>query len=100
MVHLKTLLKKRYFTIDFFTVDAPIYGASFCVERNDLVSKLRKSNQQWRWSQLFSGKKSLHNISDSDPSNLIITRFTHFERPFHQKTQKQPILRHSNLFPR
>ena len=40
---------------------------------------------------IFS-QKSPHKFSNSDPSNPIISRLTHFKQTFHYKTKKQPIL--------
>ena len=36
--------------------------------------------------------RSPHEISDTNPSNLIISRFAHFEQPFSLQNTKQPIL--------
>ena len=41
-----------------------------------------------------SGKSPLTEFSDTDLSNHIISRFTHFKQPFHHKNKKQPILPH------
>ena len=78
----------------------PVQGASSYIERIDLAPKLSKIGPKWRRSRLFSGKKSPHKFtfSDTDASNLIIADSTHFEQPFHYKTQKQPIPRHLSLF--
>ena len=46
--------------------------------------ELRELNQKWRWSRPFSGKKSPHGFSDTEPSNLIISKFTHFKRPMNK----------------
>ena len=72
--------------------------ASFYVERIDLASKLRLSNQKWQWSRSFSSKKSLTNFQTLTHHISLLGDFTHFEQPFHYKTQKQPILRHLSLF--
>ena len=61
--------------VDFFIVDAPMMRASFYIERIDLASKLRKCLRKWRWSRLFSGKKTAHKFSETDPLNHIISRF-------------------------
>ena len=61
------------------------------VERIDLASKLRKILPKWRWSRPFSGKKSPHKFSDTDPSDLIISWFTHFKQPFSLENQKNNL---------
>ena len=47
-------------------------------------------------SAIFS-QKSPHKFSNTDPSNLIISRLTHLQT-FSLKTKKQPILQHKRLF--
>ena len=44
----------------------------FYVERIDLTSKLRKSDQKWQWSRPFSSKKSPRKFSDNDPSKSLL----------------------------
>ena len=46
----------------------------------------------------FSGKKSPHKFSDTDPSDLTISRFYTLSNFFLYRTQKEPILRHLSLF--
>ena len=48
-------------------LDAPAQGASFYVEKIKLASKLRELYQKWSWSRPFSGKKSPHIFSDTNP---------------------------------
>ena len=43
-------------------------------------------------SRLTNFQKLIHQIS-------LLADFTHFEQPFHYKTQKLPIIRHLSLFP-
>ena len=69
-------------------IDEPVQGSSFYVERIDLTSKLRLSDQKCQGSRSFSGKQFPQKFPDTDPSNLIISRFTHFEQPFSQQKQK------------
>ena len=56
-------------------LDSPVQGASFYVGRIDLASKLRKYDLKWQWSRPFPSKKSPRKFSDTDPSNLNISRF-------------------------
>ena len=42
--------------------------------------------------------RSPHEFSDTDPSNLIISILHTLSNLFHNKTQKQPILRHLSIF--
>ena len=80
--------KRKIGCLLIFIVDAPIKFASFYVERIDLASKLRKVLPKWRWCRPFSGKKSPHKFSDTDPSNYIISRFTHPKQPFSLHNQE------------
>ena len=48
-------------------LDALAQGASFYAEKINLASKLRELNQKWSWSRPFSGKKSPHIFSDTNP---------------------------------
>ena len=62
--------------------------ASFYVERIDLASKLRKFGPKWQWNLSFSVKKSPYNFSNADPSNLIISKLTHFKQTFSLQNKK------------
>ena len=77
--NLKQFNTKNISSVDFFIVDAPILCGSFYVERIDLTSKLRKFGPKWQWNRPFSAKKSPHKFSNTDPSNLIISRLTHLK---------------------
>ena len=68
-----------------------LFNTHLFYERIDLASKLRKVLPKWRWSLPFSGKKSPHKFSETDPSNHIISRFSHFEQPFSLQNQKTPF---------
>ena len=61
---------------------------SFYVERIDLAPKLRKFVPKWQWNRPFSSKKSPHKFSNTDPSNLIISKLTHFKQTFPLQNQK------------
>ena len=88
-------LTKAQAVILFFIVDSTIQCASFYFERIDLALKLRIFLPKWRWSWSFSVKKWPHKFSDIDPSNLIISWFTHFQHnTLNKKSNKQPILQH------
>ena len=50
------------------------------------------------WSRPFSGKSLLTNFQTLIHQISLLADFTHFEQPFHCKTQKQPILRHLSFF--
>ena len=77
-----------YFCVCFFYIRSPVLVVSFCVERIDLASKLRKFGPKWQWNRPFSAKKSPHKFSNTDPSNLIINKLTHFKQTFSLQTKK------------
>ena len=76
----------------------------------DLMSQLLQTTKNKRQGKLTRGVQLLHDIapsirpelrcqdshkfSDTDPSNLIISRLTHFEQPSSLQNSKKPILRH------
>ena len=70
------------------TLNAPVQGASFYVEKIKLDSKLRELYQKWRWSRTFSDRKSPHIFSDTILSNFIICKFKNLKQLFSLQNSK------------
>ena len=88
---LKTVItfkQKIFYLLIFLITDAPIQCASFYFERIDLASKFGIFGPKWQWDRPFSAKKSPHKFSNTDPSNLIISRLIHLKHTFSLQNQK------------
>ena len=57
-------------------LDAAVQGASFYVERIDLATKLRESDQKWQWSRPFSRKSPLTNFQTLTHQISLLADFT------------------------
>ena len=76
-----------------------VQGASFYVERIELASKLKLSDQKWQWSRPFSGKSAFTNFQTLTHQISLLAGLHTLSNLFHYTTQKQPIQRHLSLFP-
>ena len=75
--------------IDFYAVQISQNLVVYYVKIIDLVSKFRKIDQKWLGSRLFSGKKSPHKFSDTDPSDFIISKFSNIKQLFSLQKSKR-----------